>query len=1525
MQAVGRYQQLKIGNPTPKIGAVLVVGGGIAGMQASLDLAESGFKVYLLESSPAIGGKMVQLDKTFPTGDCAMCTIAPRLVECGRHRNIEIITRAGIEKVEGQAGDFKVIIKKFPHYVDGEKCNACGDCEKECPVEVNSEFDYGLSRRKAIYKLYPQAVPNSYTIDKQGVSPCSIACPAGVNAHGYIALIHAGKYKEALDLIREVNPFPAVCGRVCNHPCEDKCERGKIDEPIAICALKRFVADMETVSNERFMVGSQERTNRENQVGIVGSGPAGLTCAYHLVKMGYKVTIFEALPVPGGMLRVGIPNFRLPQEVVDKEIEFIKNYGVKIRTNTSVGKDIPFDELQKEYQAVFISVGAPKSKWLKIEGENLQGVYHGIDFLMDVKFGKKVKTGNTVAVIGGGNTALDAARTALRLGAKDVTIVYRRSKKEMPADPLEIEEAEKEGVEIKHLISPIRINGNNGKVTSLSCIKMKLGEPDESGRRTPIPIKGTESFFSTDTVIIGIGQYSDIGFLPDELKNENGNIKVDPETLATPVSGVFAGGDVVSGPDILIEAIAAGRKAAISIDRYLKGEKLIPVVLQPLLRKAERHFEGIEQQSRIKIPHLQIKDRTNRFQEVGLPLTEQLVKEESERCLNCGICSGCLECVKVCEPKAIEHQMAEASVELGVGAIILAPGFDTFDARIKGEYGYGRYKDVITSIEFERILSASGPYKGEIRRLSDGKVPQKIAFIQCVGSRDKTVKRDYCSAVCCMYTAKEAMVAKEHLPNVEITVFFMDIRAYGKGFETYYEKARSEYGIKYVRCMVSKVSEHPRTGKLRIKYVDSNHRNHFSSPKPNLTSGEEITKSNLKVEEFDLVVLAVGIQPSIQMVELSKKLGIELTSYNFCSTHTFSPLATSKPGIFVAGAFQGPKDIPEAVMQGLGAAAEAGSILSSGRHSLTMKKEYPFERDVSEEKQRIGVFICHCGRNIASVIDVESVARDVRTLPDVVHSETNLFACSPDGLERIRKSIKEYNLNRVVVASCTPRTHEILFRENLREAGLNPYLFEMANIRDQCSWVHSSEPDKAALKAKNLTRMAVGKARYSEPLKMQSVAVIQKALIIGGGLAGMVTASSLANQGFEVYLVEKEKELGGNLRKIYYTLEVSDVQKCCLEDYLDKVKNNPLIHIYTEKEVKDTSGFVGNFKTTIQSSAQSTVRSPKSAEGRPSIVNQIEHGVIIVATGAEEYKPDEYLYGKDKRVITQRELEERIFNDKLRTAKNELRIVVMIQCVGSRDDERPYCSRICCSEAVKNALKLKELNPKTDVFILYRDIRTYGMKEIYYHKALSAGVIFIRYDEQEKPVVTNESGQLRVGVLDQSLKQELAINADLVVLSTGIIPRSSCEQLASLLKVPLNEDKFFLEAHIKLRPVDFATEGIFLCGLAHSPKFIDENISQAKAAAARAATILSKDYLQISGVVAVVDEEKCAACLTCVRVCPYDVPSIDLEGIAKIEPAKCHGCGICAGECPAKAIQLQHFKDIQIISECEELLGKTVL
>jgi heterodisulfide reductase subunit A len=988
-----------------KIGAVLVVGGGVSGVQAALDIAGFGFKVYLIDQSPSIGGVMAQLDKTFPTNDCSMCILAPKLVEAGRHPNITIITNAEITGLSGNAGNFQVKILKRSRYINEDKCNGCGLCEKKCPVEAVDAYNKGLSDRSAIHIDYPQAVPLKYAIDR-------------------------------------------------------------------------------------------------------------------------------------------------------------------------------------------------------------------------------------------------------------------------------------------------------------------------------------------------------------------------------------------------------------------------------------------------------------------------------EKCIGCGICQG------ICRAGAVEYEQEDTEAALKIGSIILAPGFEPFDASLKKEYGYGRFQNVVTSIEFERILNASGPYGGVILRPSDGEIPRRIAFIQCVGSRDAHVGNNYCSAACCMYSIKEAIIAREHAPiELKSTIFYMDIRAYGKEFDKYYNRAREEYGVKFVRSRVAGVTEDPSTNNLFAHYVEEE--------KP-------------KTEEFDMVVLSLGMQPPKNVKKLAEVLGIKLNKYDFCRTNSFSPVETSKPGIFVCGAFAAPKDIPESVAQASAAAAKASSLIASERGKLVAIKEYPPERDISQEEPRIGVFICHCGINIGGIVNVPEVVEHAKKLPNVIYVDENLYTCSQDTQIKIQEKIKEFNLNRVVVAACTPRTHEPLFRETVQEAGLNPYLFEMANIRDQCSWVHMHRPEEATEKAKDLVRSVIAKARLLRPLKKPVTNVIPISLVIGGGISGMIAALELAKQGFEVHLVEKERDLGGHLRHIHYLLGSENPQKM-LKSIIREVHENPRIHVHLNTELVDVKGYIGNFKTTISS---------KGSE------KQIEHGTIIVATGAVEYKPTEYLYGVDPRVLTQHELEE-----KLAKGQFDAKTVVMIQCVGARNEARPNCSRICCGEAMKNALKIKELSPETEVYVLYKDIRTYGFNEDYYREAAGKGVLFIRYDEEHEPEVIQENGKLLVLAWEPILKSHVPIKTDILTLSVATVPNPDNRRLASMLKVPLTEDGFFLEAHMKLRPLDFATDGIFLCGLAHWPKFIEESISQACGAAARATTVLSKKVLETEAIVSRVDENLCIGCGLCTSLCPYGAIEKDERGIAKVNEVLCKGCGTCGASCPKRAITMHQFTDEQIIAQ----------
>ncbi|MFH0888880.1 MAG: CoB--CoM heterodisulfide reductase iron-sulfur subunit A family protein [Planctomycetota bacterium] len=1013
-------------NNTKKIGSVLVVGGGVGGMQASLDLAESGYKVYLADKEPAIGGTMAQLDKTFPTNDCAMCTLAPRLVDVGSHLNIEKLTYTEVEKIEGVPGNFKVRINKKARSIDMEKCTGCGVCIDKCPVRKRkdapkSEFDTGLVSRGAIYIPFPQAVPKVPVIDRE-------------------------------------------------------------------------------------------------------------TCQF-----------------------------------------------------------------------------------------------------------------------------------------------------------------------------------------------------------------------------------------------------------------------------------------------FLKGI--------------------------------------------------------------------CRICEKSCEAKAINFDQKDEIKILDVGAVILAPGFELFDSTLKQEFGFGRYPNVVSSLQLERILSASGPYEGAFLRPSDKKHPHKVAFIQCVGSRE--VDHNWCSSVCCMYATKEAILAKEHAPDLDCHIFYIDIRAFGKGFEAYYERAK-ELGIKYTRCKPSSVKEIPGTKNLNVTYYND--------------------KNERIEEEFDIVSLSCGLNPPESVRNLANIFNIELNKHGFCRTSKFAPVETNKPGIYVSGPITEPKDIPETVMQSCGAASKAMALLSEARGTLIAKREYPPEIDVKGQEPRIGVFICHCGKNIGGVANVPLVRDYAKTLPNVVYTEDNLYTCSSDTQKKIKEMIKEHKLNRVVVAACTPRTHEILFRNTLREAGLNPYLFEMANIRDQNTWVHMTEPEKATGKARDMVRIAVAKARVLEPLQNRFLDIEHDALIIGAGISGMTSALELANQGFTAHLVERSGELGGQMRHLYYLLEDNYQPQKELAAIIEKVKKHPKIKLYTSSTVKSVEGSMGNFKTTLET---------------PKGLVEFKHGVVVVATGAEEYKPKEYFYGQDANVITQVQLEERlaVSDERLAITDNrQPKTVVMIQCVGSRDKEHPYCSRICCSMAVKNARRFKKMNPESQIYILYRDMRTYGFNEEYYRQAREDGVIFLRYLDDEKPEVARKDGKLMITINDPILNQKVLLPADLLVLSAGTVADiANNEDISQKLKVPLTQDKFFLEAHLKLRPVDFATEGVYLCGLAHSPKNVDESIIQGAAAASRAATILAKDKIELDAIVSEIIDENCDGCGFCVEICPYHSLCLieymkdgEIKKTIDRDLALCKGCGVCQATCPKGGVVVNHFKLSQL-------------
>jgi heterodisulfide reductase subunit A len=1011
-----------------RIGSVLVVGGGIAGIQAALDLAESGFYVYLLDKKPAIGGVMPMLDKTFPTNDCSMCTLAPKLVEVGRHLNIEILAPAEVADISGNEGNYLVEVVQKARFIDASRCIACGICADKCPKKVPDEFNQALSARKAAYVLYPQAVPLKYAIDKE------------------------------------------------------------------------------------------------------------------------------------------------------------------------------------------------------------------------------------------------------------------------------------------------------------HCIYLRRGK--------------------------------------------------------------------------------------------------------------------------------------------------------------------CRACEKFCPAEAIDFSQTDQVLNLKVGAVILAPGFQVFDARQKPEYGHGRYPNVLTSLEFERMLSATGPTQAHVKRPSDGAEPEKIAWIQCVGSRDAAKGRPYCSSVCCMYATKQAIIAQEHDSRIQPTIFFIDLRAHGKGFERYYQGAKKDHQINYIRAMVSRVVQDPRTQNLQLTYVDDANR--------------------IQTAEFDLVVLSVGMGVAPETAELARKLGVMVSPHNFVATGSFTPVATSRAGIFACGSFTGPKDIPDSVMEGSAAAAASAKLLAAARGTLHQEMTFPPETDIAGEPPRVGVFICHCGTNIGGIADIPSLVEKVRPLPDVAYVQDNLFTCSQDSQNQMTQIIQEHHLNRVVVAACSPTTHAPLFQTMLKGAGLNKYLFEMANIRNQCTWVHQHQPEAATEKCLDLICMAVAKARMLEPLKYLSVPVNKRALVIGGGMSGMTSAVALADQGFEVHLVERLDYLGGNARKLHSTWRDERVQTT-VDAKITEVEKHPRITVHFLAMVTEVSGSVGNYKSKLSTGLQ------------------LEHGIVILAVGAEPLRPEgQYLYKQHPNVLLSLDLDQELAKRSPRVKNAQA--AAFIQCVGSRIPERPYCNRVCCSHSVENAIRLKRLNPEMEVYILYRDMRTYGEREPLYAWARDQGVRFLRYSVDAPPQVEAAGDKINLTFVEQDLLAPLELQVDLLTLATAIIPHENAP-LADLYKVHLDADGFFAEAHPKIKPVESSTAGIYMAGLCHYPKPIQESITEALACASRAGTILCQDTLELESITSRPIDENCDGCAFCVDACPFRAISL-LEYRRNGNPKKtvevnqilCHGCGSCMATCPKEGIYVAGFSLNQLEAQIDAALGlKTFL
>ena len=1474
------------GSSPKSTGAALVVGGGVAGIQCSLDLAEGGYKVYLVEKAPALGGHMAQLDKTFPTNDCSMCTLAPKLVEAGRHLNIEIVTNSELTGLEGEPGDFSAKIYHHARFVDPDICTSCGECSPVCPVTLPDAYNEGQNDRKAIAKLYAQAIPNTYYVTKKGHSPCKRACAVHTSAQGYVALIADGRFAEAYTVASEPNPFAAVCGRVCTHKCETDCTRGEVEAPIAIAGLKRFVTDYAFANvplPEKVPVTFKEK------VAIVGAGPSGLTAARDLALLGYQTTVFESKPEPGGMLRFGIPEYRLPKAALQQDIDRVLALGVDLQCNKAAGKDFTVDGLLKKdgggYKAVYLAVGLQGGRTLPVPGADAKGVLDAVSVLKAASLGEKVDMGKNVVVIGGGDVAFDAGRTALRLGAEKVTINCIEDDQSVPASDDELTEGLDESIAFNCSCMPSQIvTDDAGRACKVEFLACSLGAPDERGWRPPVAIAGSEHVLECDTVIFAIGQSMVEDFLEGSkgITVEKGQILTDKATLGTGKKRVFAGGDAAaSAPWTAIEAVAAGRRAARSIHNFLRGEDLLPIDddVMDEARPEDAVLEQTAVMARLPMPHLPGAARKITWDEVNTGFSEEQAVAEAKRCLNCAICSECMECVRACGPGALLHGERDAEMDVDVGAVVMATGFDLHDPGANSEYGYQRYPNVLSALEYERMLSASGPTMGSVQRRSDGVHPKKVAFIQCVGSRDQ--EHEYCSSVCCMFANKQAMLTIDHEPDCEPTVFLMDMRAQGKGFDAFYQRALDK-GVSFVRSRPSYIKEDPLTKDLLISWEDEG--------------------GTLHETRYDMVVLSAGLEPARKAQEAAGHVGVALNRHGFCELHEFNPLETSRKGVFVVGPFGEPKDIPDSVAQASAAAAQVMTGLADSRGTLTVDKEYPAEKNVVGEEPRVGVFVCHCGSNIAGVIGVESVAEYAKDLPGVEYATDTLYTCSSDSLGLIREKIEEHNLNRVVVASCTPRTHEPIFQDTLREAGLNPFLFEMANIRDQASWVHAQEPDKATQKAKELVQMSVARARLLQPLFKVDVPLTHAAVVIGGGVAGMTSALALGDMGHEVHLIERSSKLGGHVLDLGDTIKGNDPTGL-VKQIEQRLVDNPNVKIHLEAELADFHGFIGNFSSVIA-----------EKDGKRTAV---DNGVVVVATGGVEERPELYGLGSSQKVVTGMDLERMLKEDDpaLAAAKS----VGFILCAGSLDENKPYCSRTCCAQSIKNAIALKEKDPGRPVYVWFKEVRTFGLLEEYYTRARELGVIFTRYDNDAAPQVS-ANGSVSVKARDPYLGRDVELPLDLLVLATPTVPSTGGSELSKLLKVPLTADGFYLEAHVKLRPVDFGSEGIFLCGAAHYPKSIEETISQAYAAAGRAAAILAKPTLKAGGVVAEVDVDKCAACLTCVRICPYEVPVIDLETKkARIEAAACQGCGVCVSECPVKAITLHHYTDAQVFAKEEAL------
>ena len=975
----------------------LVIGGGITGIQAALDIADAGYEVVLVEKTPSIGGRMIQLSETFPTLDCPQCIETPKMTGVAHHPNIKLYNYSEVERVSGYIGNFDVKIRKKTPYVDYEKCKGCGDCAEACPVLLPNEFERTLSLKKAIFRPFAQAVPNVFTIEKRGVPPCRATCPVHLNVHGYVAATRSGRFDRGIDIIRKDNhfPFAGVAGRICTHPCELECDRSNIDSSVTIKYIKRFLADWEWKEKNKIEFKPEVKKKRKDKVAIIGAGPSGLMVAYDLRREGFNVEVIDALPEPGGLLMSGIPSYRLPKDVLKREIDVIKSIGVKFRMNTRVGKDVSFKEIVENNDAVFIGAGAHKERKMNIEGENFEGVMGALDFLRKVNLGEKVNIGDSVYVVGGGNSAIDAARTALRLG-KSVKLVYRRSIKEMPAIFEEIEAAMEEGIEILFLTNPIEFIGEQNKLKGMRLIKMKLGETDQSGRRKPIPIEGSEYYVECDTVILAIGEKPDLSFIGEEMKIETtswGTIKIDEITLQTSIDKIFAGGDIVRGPSTFIDAAGDGKRAAESIKKYLNGKDLYSEreITPPYHSDLKGERDLAYKRDRGRMPSLSVEERIKNFDEVELGYSGEDMVEEAKRCINCGGCSECELCVEVCEPNAIFHDMEDEIIEEKIGAIVVATGFDLMPLENLPEYGGGKIPDVIDSLQFERLLAASGPTAGEVKRPSDGKIPKEVVFVSCAGSRDPEHGVPYCSRICCMYLAKQAMLYKHAVHDGQAYNFYIDIRSNGKGYEEFVQRTMQEDQVVYIRGKVGKIFR--KEDKVTVWGVDT-------------LTGEKIEI------DADLVVLAPAMIPSAGSRDLAKKLRIPVDKDGWLSEAHFKlrPLETVTAGVFIAGSATFPKDINDSVSQSSGAASKVVTLFS--------QKEVLHEPVIAEVDQDICAGCGMCEEICAyEAVKVDTVVKKAVVNEALCEGCGACQAACPSGAMKHRNFIRDQISRMIEVAT----------------------------------------------------------------------------------------------------------------------------------------------------------------------------------------------------------------------------------------------------------------------------------------------------------------------------------------------------------------------------------------------------------------------------------------------------------------------------------------------------------------------------